>query len=67
MNPDAAETDTTAALLVERARVNPSIVDLAYVKRVLTEIGDAGRMVRQGIERNDEPAAAFHVPSEPQP
>ena len=41
------------------------VVSLCDVDRNMLE--EAAEMVRKGIERNDEPAAAFRVPSEHQP
>lgn len=64
--PADKPTEISQEVLIhlKRAGVPPEPALCRNMEKALAEIQEAGRIVRQGIERNDEPASAFHVPWE---
>jgi hypothetical protein len=63
----AKRIEEVIALHFERTGLNAELKNAAYLTRALADMDRAAEMVRKDIERNDEPAAAFHVPSETRP
>jgi DNA-directed RNA polymerase subunit L len=52
---------------MRRAGLKPDEALHKSLTKALVEIEEAGKQVRKGIQRNDEPASAFHAPFEKSP
>ena len=60
----SGKTPDEIAVQLKRAGIAADPELTGILKKALGEIEVAAVTVRQGIERNDEPASAFHVPFE---
>lgn len=62
--PSDSKIPDEIAVQLKRAGIAADPELTGILKKALGEINTAAAMVRQGLERNDEPASAFHVPFE---
>ena len=63
---DDRSTEISQEVLIhlKRAGIPAEPALCRNLEKALVEIQEAGKIVRRGIERNDEPASAFHAPWE---